>query len=222
MRCARRRAQQLYDIEHENVGAEVRAKASSVEQKDEAVTAVFSELVATCTASHGSKDVVDCFVASMKAEVSDARQPAYMKDPAAKPAFDAFGDAEDRVFPAHYTGLAWFSRPSGPALQFFSDQLPACAKRILLDVDGYYQTQGFGGEPDLIAVFDLHDRDPAEACFQESRLEPNYMSGEYLRPDPSGSSVSSLNVSIACQGHLPTRPLADSGDAGLFYLCAYL
>jgi hypothetical protein len=75
---------------------------------------------------------------------------------------------EPRVtIPARYLGFGWFSRKEGPLFQF-PGGLPACAADVLSTVAGYYQTQPLGGEPSLIAILGMLDRDKAEACFQEA------------------------------------------------------
>jgi hypothetical protein len=88
---------QIHDVERENLDVSDWTKSRPAEQKHNAAEAVFSELVATCTASHWSKDVVDCLVADLKAEESHARRPDCMNDPSTKLAASAFGEAEDRA-----------------------------------------------------------------------------------------------------------------------------
>jgi hypothetical protein len=86
---------------------------------------------------------------------------------------------EPRVpIPARYDGLGWFAGKSGPMLQMLNalpGGRPACLERVLSSYAGYYQTHSLHGDPSLIALLGMLDRDPAEACLQEiaARLVPS-------------------------------------------------
>ncbi len=84
---------------------------------------------------------------------------------------------EPRVtIPSRYVGLAWFSRKAGQMFQLLASMPspPACLDGVLSAVEGYYQAEPLGGEPSLLAVLGMLDRDQTEACFQEAatRLVP--------------------------------------------------
>ena len=72
-------------------------KAQPAEQRHKAAEAIVSEIVATCTASHWSKDVIACVVSEAKSSVAPGGPSTCMDSASSERVTTAFDDAQDRV-----------------------------------------------------------------------------------------------------------------------------